>query len=137
MRHISALPLALALLGCGAGSGAPSATGSSSGGWGEPRNTFTLPEPATGAGKPALYHPELTKEFTDVDWSTLDRLYIRAGEYRTILLGGLPVRSPDRPLVITNLGGQVKVGGEAANYVFVINNFDGQSTTTPGSFVVP
>jgi len=120
MRHVSTLAFVLVLVGCGAGSGAPSVNGSSSGGWGEPRSTFTLPEPAPGAGKPALYHPELAKEFTDVDWSTLDRLYIPAGEYRTILLGGLPARSADRPLVITNLGGQVKVGGEGANYVFVI-----------------
>jgi hypothetical protein len=119
MRHLSGLSLALVLLGCGSGSGSP-ANGSSSGGWGEPRSTFTLPKPAPGTGKPALYHPELTKEFTDVDWSTVDRLYIPAGEYRTILLGGLPVRSADHPLVITNLGGQVKVGGAAANYVFVM-----------------
>ena len=119
MRHLSGLSLALVLLGCGSGSGSP-ANGSSSGGWGEPRSTFTLPKPAPGTGKPALYHPELTKEFTDVDWSTVDRLYIPAGEYRTILLGGLPVRSADPPLVITNLGGQVKVGGAAANYVFVM-----------------
>jgi len=122
MRHVSTLAFVLVLVGCGAGSGAPSVNGSSSGGWGEPRSTFTLPAPAPapGAGKPALYHPELAKEFTDVDWITLDRLYIPAGEYRTILLGGLPARSADRPLVITNLGGQVKVGGEGANYVFVI-----------------
>src|SRR6185369_16789709 len=51
----------------------------------------------------------------------LDRLYIPAGAYRTVLLGGLPERSAARPLVITNLGGQVEVGGEASNYVFSIS----------------
>src|SRR4030042_1415706 len=101
MRHVSTLAFVLVLVGCGAGSGAPSVNGSSSGGWGDPGTPFPLPEPAPGAGKPALYHPELAKEFTDVDWSTLDRLYIPAGEYRTILLGGLPARSADRPPAIT------------------------------------
>ena len=87
--------------------------------FGIPETTFTLPIP--GGDKPALYHPDLGSEFPDVDFSTLDRLYLPAGEYRTVLLGGLPQRSPERPLVITNVGGQVKVGGEASNYVFSIN----------------
>jgi hypothetical protein len=87
-----------------------------------PETTFTLPVPAAAKDKlPELYYPELTQKFPDVDWSTLDRLYIPAGNYRSIDLGGLPERAPERPLVITNLGGQVKVGGDAANYVFVIN----------------
>jgi hypothetical protein len=122
MRRTSALSLALVLLsGCRDNGGAPSTNGGSGPGrWGEPQSTFTLPAPSPGTGTPALNHPELTKEFTTVDWSTLDRLYIPAGAYRSILLGGLPARSADRPLVITNLGGQVKVGGAAANYVFVI-----------------
>jgi hypothetical protein len=89
---------------------------------GAPETTFTLPVPAAAAGKmPELYYPDLAQKFPDVAWSTLDRLYIPAGKYRTIQLGGLPKRSAARPLVITNLGGQVKVGGDAANYVFVIN----------------
>jgi hypothetical protein len=88
----------------------------------EPENTFTLPLPTAMAGDlPALYHPDVAKDFPDVDFSTLDRLYIPAGEYKTILLGKLPERSAARPLVISNLGGQVKVGGKAANYVFSIN----------------
>jgi hypothetical protein len=88
----------------------------------EPENTFTLPLPTAAAGDlPALYHPDVAKDFPDVDFATLDRLYIPAGEYKTILLGKLPERSAERPLVITNLGGQVKVGGKAANYVFSIN----------------
>jgi hypothetical protein len=101
--------------GGAAGSGAPS-TGGSGGG---PATTFTLPVPAGDA--PALYHPDLSADFPEIDFSTLDRLYIPAGAYRTILLGGLPLRSAERPLVITNLGGQVKVGGHAANYVFSLN----------------
>jgi len=88
----------------------------------EPENTFTLPRPVATAGNlPELYHPDLAKDFPDVDFGTLDRLYIPAGEYKTVLLGKLPERSVERPLVITNLGGQVKVGGKAANYVFSIS----------------
>jgi len=78
--------------------------------------------PTPAAGKlPELSYPTLTKTFPEVDFNTLDRLYIPAGKYRTIQLGGLPTRSPERPLVITNLGGQVHVGGDAANFVFAIN----------------
>lgn len=87
--------------------------------FGEPENTFTLPKP--DGDLPALYHPELVSEFGDVDFATLDRLYLPAGEYRSVLLGGLPERSAERPLVITNIDGQVRVGGDAANYVFVIS----------------
>ena len=86
--------------------------------FGEPSNVFTLPVP--GGERPALYHPEIDESFPEVDFATLDRLYIPAGHYRSVLLGGLPTRSAERPLVITNQGGQVQVGGDAANYVFVI-----------------
>lgn len=104
------------------GGGATNSSGSSSGGLAAPKSTFTLPVPMPAAGKsPALYYPKLTESFPDVDWETLDRLYIPAGKYQSIQLGGLPRRQPERPLVITNWGGQVVVGGEAANYVFVIN----------------
>ena len=90
--------------------------------FGEPRTTFTLPVPPTANGaRPALYHPDIVADFPDVDFTTLDRLYIKAGKYKTILLGSLPERTAERPLVITNLGGQVQVGGEAANYVFSLN----------------
>jgi hypothetical protein len=88
----------------------------------EPLTSFTLPLPKAAAGAlPELYHPDLVKDFPDVDFTTLDRLYIPAGEYKTILLGKLPDRAPAHPLVITNLGGQVKVGGQAANYVFSLS----------------
>lgn len=93
------------------------------GGPAAPETTFTLPVP--DGDTPALYHPDLAGDFPEVDFATLDRLYIPAGEYRTVLLGGLPERDPERPLVITNLGGQVKVGGRASNYVFSINGGKG------------
>lgn len=93
-------------------------TNSSTHEWPKPQSTFTLPKPAEEPGE--LYYPDLVEAFPDVDFDTLDRLYLPAGIYRTVLLGGLPERSPDRPLVITNHGGQVRVGGYAANYVFNI-----------------
>ena len=103
--------------------GATSLAGSAGmGRFGVPRSTFTLPVPTPAAGKlPELSYPTLTKTFPEVDFDTLDRLYIPAGKYRTIQLGGLPTRSADHPLVITNLGGRVHVGGDAANFVFAIN----------------
>lgn len=88
--------------------------------FGVPETTFTLPIPTANEGLPALYHPDLAADFPEVDFSTLDRLYIQGARYRSVLLGGLPERSAERPLVITNLNGQVEVGGEAANYVFVL-----------------
>ncbi|MEM7052195.1 MAG: right-handed parallel beta-helix repeat-containing protein [Acidobacteriota bacterium] len=69
--------------------------------------TFTLPAPEPGGG---MWF-DLQTRFPQVDWQTLDRLYIPAGHWCTLLLTGLPDRSPDRPLVITNIGGQVKLGG--------------------------
>jgi hypothetical protein len=110
----------------GGRSSAPTGGGSetTTGGRAEtPLTTFTLPVPDGDA--PALYHPDLVGDFPEVDFATLDRLYLPAGEYRTVLLGGLPERDPERPLVITNLGGQVKVGGRASNYVFSINGGSG------------
>jgi hypothetical protein len=108
------------------GTGAGAGSGSGSGGhfepkygrFGVPESTFTLPKP--DGGLPRLDHPDLVNEFPDVDWQALDRLYLPAGEYATILLGGLPERAAARPLVITNLGGQVKAGGAAQGFVFVI-----------------
>ncbi|MEL7059564.1 MAG: right-handed parallel beta-helix repeat-containing protein [Acidobacteriota bacterium] len=80
--------------------------------------TFTLPTPAAGAG---LYLPDVQASYPDVDWQTLDRLYLPAAHYKFLRLGGLPQRSPQRPLVITNLGGQVRVGGLGHYYNFVIS----------------
>ncbi|MEO1088709.1 MAG: carbohydrate-binding protein, partial [Acidobacteriota bacterium] len=73
--------------------------------------TFTLPAPSPGQG---LYFGDLQANFPAVDWDTLDRLYLPAGHWSALLLGNLPTRTADRPLVITNLGGQVKIGGLGA-----------------------
>ena len=70
--------------------------------------TFTLPGPN---GQGGLYYIDLQASFPEVNWSELDRLYVPAAHYRYLRLGNLPDRSPDRPLVITNSGGQVRVGG--------------------------
>jgi hypothetical protein len=87
--------------------------------WPVPETTFTLPKPAEEGSE--LYFPDVVAAYPDVDFATLDRLYLPAGTYRSVMLGGLPERSTERPLVITNSGGQVRVGGDAANYVFAIN----------------
>lgn len=90
--------------------------------WGEPASTFTLPLPATsGDTPPTLYHKDLVTDFPEVAWNDLDRLYIPAARYKSIYLGGLPQRAATKPLVITNSGGQVQVGGQAANYIFVLS----------------
>lgn len=90
--------------------------------WGKPESSFTLPLPAAVAGElPAMYHKDLSADFPEVNWETLDRLYIPSATYQSVYLGGLPERSEERPLVITNSSGQVQVGGRARNYVFVVN----------------
>ncbi|MCC6667391.1 MAG: right-handed parallel beta-helix repeat-containing protein [Polyangiaceae bacterium] len=114
----------------GAGGSAGSAGGPASGGgagspgcepfgrWPAPEITFTLPaEPGKGA-----YYPDVQKSFPQVDWSKLDRLYIPAGTYPQMALGNLPTRDAKRPLVITNQGGQVRVGPpeKGANYLWTL-----------------
>lgn len=79
--------------------------------------TFTLPGPGGNGG---MYYIDVQASFPQVDWDTLDRLYIPAAHYRFINLGNLPMRSPDRPLVITNQGGQVRIGGLDFHYNFAI-----------------
>ena len=77
--------------------------------WGEgPFTTFTIPNvnPANG-----LYLKNIQASYPDVDWNNLDRLYIPAGQYRLLKIGGLPDRTPENPLIISNSGGQVRVGG--------------------------
>jgi len=82
-----------------------------------PDTVFTLPEPSANGG---LYLPDVQAKFPEVDWQALDRLYIRAGHYSFIRLGNLPQRSEASPLVITNQGGQVRVGGLGHYYLFVL-----------------
>ena len=79
--------------------------------------TFTLPLPPPGEG---IYRPDVQASFPGVDWQTLDRLYIPAGHFNFINLGNLPVRTADHPLIISNTGGQVRVGGLGHYYNFAI-----------------
>lgn len=105
--------------------GAPVATASASPGL----VTLTLPGPAGNGG---MYYPDLQASFPGVDWSQLDRLYVPAAHYRFINLGNLPQRTPDRPLVITNVGGQVRVGGLDFHYTVVIGG--GSNWSLSGRF---
>ena len=86
--------------------------------WGVPEFTLTVPAPPSGQG---LYLIDIQASYPHVDWSTLDRLYLEGGDYAYIRLGNLPVRSPSRPLVITNVDGQVRVGGYNHYYLFSIS----------------
>jgi hypothetical protein len=134
LRRLTAWLAALALAACGSGGGddtpppsappapsPPPVTGwpTGDGAFGAPASTFTLP--ATLAGKitaDSIYLADVQATFPQVDWATLDRLYIPAGHYRFIHIGNLPVRSAGRRLVITNTGGQVRVGALGHHYLF-------------------
>ncbi|MBR56441.1 MAG: hypothetical protein CMH54_00115, partial [Myxococcales bacterium] len=80
-----------------------------------PESTFVLPVNIPG---PAIYYPDVQAAFPEVDWSTLDRLYIPAGHYRYVSIQNLPHRTADDPLIITNRGGQVRVGALEFYYLF-------------------
>jgi hypothetical protein len=112
--------------GTGSGSGGVSGSLGGEGGqssrygrFGRPDETFTLPAP-TG-DPPSLAYADVQASFPDVDWATLDRLYLPAGEYARIQLGNLPERDAARPLVITNYGGQVHAGGFDAGHPMVLS----------------
>jgi hypothetical protein len=67
----------------------------------------------------AINYADVQKSLPAVDWKTLERLYIPAGAYPQLMLGNLPTRDPAHPLVITNLGGQVRIGpSKGANYIW-------------------
>jgi hypothetical protein len=84
---------------------------------GAPETTFVLPPNGTGFG-----YADIQATFPEVDWATLDRLYIPAGQYTNMQLGNLPQRTADRPLIITNQGGQVVIGfNPTGNYIWSIN----------------
>lgn len=83
--------------------------------YGVPQSTFTLPV-KSGA---AINYADVQKSLPDIDWTSLERLYIPAGTYPQLMLGNLPARDAAHPLVITNLGGQVKIGpSQGANYIW-------------------
>lgn len=84
---------------------------------GVPQDTFTLPAKNDGEG---YYYPDIQASFPDVNWQELDRLYIPAGNYKFVLIKNLPERENDDPLVITNIGGQVRVGGYGHYYLFIL-----------------
>ncbi|MEM7050625.1 MAG: right-handed parallel beta-helix repeat-containing protein [Acidobacteriota bacterium] len=81
------------------------------------QESLTLPGPGGNGG---LYLPDVQASYPQVDWQALQRLEIPAGHYRFIRLGNLPQRSAANPLVITNHGGQVRVGGLDFHYVFIL-----------------
>lgn len=109
--------------------------------FGAPELTFTLP----AGGDGGIYYPDVQTSFPEVDWSKLDRLYIPAGKYKYLQIGNLPVREADRPLVITNQGGQVQIGpndpgagyiwsmGGGANWVLT-GRYDPDSQTGDAAF---
>ncbi len=89
--------------------------------FGVPQNTFTLP-PTSGN----FYYADVQASFPSVDWKTLDRLYLPAGNYGQLQIGNLPARDPNQPLVITNLGGQVNIGpSKGANYIWSMGGGSG------------
>lgn len=87
--------------------------------FGAPGTTFTLPATA-GEG---IYYPDLQTSFPEVDWQTVSRLYIPAGTYPQMALGNLPERDAATPLVITNQGGQVRIGPPETgdNYLWTVS----------------
>ena len=86
--------------------------------WPAPTNTFTLPVPANGH----LAYNNIQTAFPNVDWQTLDRLYIPAGVYKTLRFDNLPTRTAARPLIITNKGGQVQVGpNDNGNFIWAMS----------------
>lgn len=81
---------------------------------GAPALTFVLPPNGS-----SLAYDDVQAKFPNVDWQALDRLYLPAGVYTQIMLGNLPDRSADHPLIITNQGGQVQIGpAPTANYIW-------------------
>lgn len=81
--------------------------------YGVPENTFVLPTDES------TYYPDIQDAFPEVDWQTLDRLFIPAGVYTNMNIGNLPERDASRPLVITNQGGQVQIGpNTGGNYIW-------------------
>ncbi|WP_185236118.1 right-handed parallel beta-helix repeat-containing protein [Teredinibacter franksiae] len=97
--------------------------------------SFTLPGPRADGG---LYLPDVQASYPDVDWQAIDRLYIQAGHYSFLRLGNLPERTETNRLIITNIGGQVRVGGLGHYYMLVVSGgsnwvltgrYDAQSET--------
>lgn len=99
--------------------------------FGVPTNTFTLPGPNANG---RMYYPNIQTAFPQVDWATLDRLYIPAATYEFINIGNLPSRSADRPLVITNLGGQVVLRPPPSGTAYVWSMNGGKNWIITGRY---
>lgn len=128
IRTVAAWLLCAALLACGGSGDAPSGGSgdplpgnewpTGDGAFGAPASSFTLPARLAGRiTSDSIYLADIQATFPDVDWAQLDRLYIPAGHYKFISIGNLPVRSASRKLVITNTGGQVRVGALGHHYL--------------------
>lgn len=141
--HAAAWLSCLALVACGGSGGAPAegagdppappAWPAGDGAFGAPATTFTLP--ASLAGKitsDSIYLADIQATFPAVDWTQLDRLYIPAGHYKFISIGNLPLRSASRKLVITNTGGQVRVG--ALGHYYLLNLSGGANWVLTGRY---
>ena len=85
---------------------------------GAPALTFVLPKNPNSTG---FSYTDVQASFPQVDWANLDRLYIPAGQYTNLLIGNLPQRTAEHPLIITNHGGQVIIGfNPTGNYIWSI-----------------
>jgi hypothetical protein len=63
-------------------------------------------------GLSQINYGNIQNSFPNVDWNTIDRIYVPAGQYIYMRIGNLPDRSANDPLIITNYGGQVIIGEE-------------------------
>lgn len=87
-------------------------------------SNITLPPPGTNTDpSEGMYVIDVQAAYPNANWSDVDRLYIPSGHYKFLRLGNLPDRCQPggKPLVITNLGGQVRVGGLGHYYMFAIS----------------
>ena len=106
------------------GPGDPGTCAEPKGRFGAPKTSYEL---AVNTSDGGLYVKDVVAFLTEkgVDPATLDRLYIKAGRYAFVYLGNLPKRERSRPLVITNKGGQVKIGALRDGYVLSLQGGSG------------
>jgi hypothetical protein len=100
--------------------------------WSEAVNTFVLPV----SGQSYIYEKDVQAGYPEIDWLTLDRLYIPAGIYNYLFLGNLPVRDPHRPLIITNYGGQVHIAstGPEDGHTYIVELQGGSGWVFTGMY---
>lgn len=106
------------------GPGDPTTCAEPKGRFGAPTVTYEL---AVNTSDGGLYVKDVVALLTEkgIDPQKLDRLYLKGGRYAFVYLGNLPKRTRDKPLVITNRGGQVKIGGLRDGYVLSLNGGSG------------